>query len=243
MLTNIMQFDELTTSLAQSVTRRAAPKRLGGRLAAIALATLLPLHVEAAGPSTMTSSVIDAPGDAVFPYRLYDGPVPPWIDIVQASVTLNQGIFHFEIKVNANIPANGDPGFTPAVNHLGSTFGIQTDRKTAGHFNFFGQQGSYYFNFLVGALYLAQDAGVGLGLGWHGFLLGPNGITEIPLAIRGDTYLFETSAASLGSPAFFNWAVASECDPVPVPQETNKTLLIVDYAPDNGYTSWPPPQP
>ena len=82
---------------------------------------------------------------------------------------------------------------------------------------------------------------MGLGPGWHGFLLGPNGITEIPLVIRGDTYLFETSARSLGNPASFNWAVASECDPVPVADEGNKSLLIVDYAPDNGYASWPPP--
>ena len=236
------KFDELTKSLAQLITRRAARKKLGVGLAGIALASL-PLYVMAANAATVTSSVADSPGDAVFPFDLYDGPVPAYIDVVQASVTLTRGFFHFEIKVNADIPSNADPGFNPPVNHLGSTFGIQTDRKTAGHFNFFGHQGSYYFNFLVGALYLAQDAGVGLGPGWHGFLLGPNGITEIPLVIRGDNYIFETSAASLGNPASFKWAVASECDPVPVPEETNKTLLILDYAPNNGYTSWPPPQP
>ena len=87
----------------------------------------------------------------------------------------------------------------------------------------------------------ADAVGVGLGVGWHGFLQGPNGFTEIPVMIRGDTLIFETSAASLGNPASFQWAVGSECDPVPSPEETNKTTLVVDYAPDNGYASWPPP--
>lgn len=237
------KFDELTKSLAQSVSRRAALKKFGSCIAHIAMLASLSLHVMAANPASITSSVADSPGDAVFPFDLYDGPVPPWIDVVQSSVTLNRGVFHFEIKVSADIPVNGDPGLSPPVNHLGSTFGIQTDRKTAEHFNFFGQQRSYYFNFLVGALYVIGDPGIGLGPGWRGFMLGPNGFVEIPLVIRGDTYILETSAASLGNPTSFNWVVASECDPVPVPDERNKSLLIVDYAPDNGYASWPPAQP
>ena len=236
------QFDELTKSLAHLVTLRVARKRFCAGLAAMVLALATALPIAAANPNSMTSSVTDAAGDAAFPFDLYDGPVPPWIDVVKASVTLTRGVFHFEIQVSTDIPANGDPGFNPPVNHLGCTFGIQTDRKTAGQFNFFGQQGqkgNYYFNFLVGALYFAQDAGIGLGVGWHGFLQGPNGITEIPLVIRGDTYIFETSAASLGNPASFNWAVGSECDPVPIPQESNRTVLVVDYTPDCGYASWP----
>lgn len=132
-------FVELTKSLAQCVKRCEALRRFSAGLAGMTLAASLPLHVMAAKPATMTSSVADSAGDAVFPFDLYNGPVP--------------------------------------------------------------------------------------------------------LVIRGDTYVFETSAASLGDPASFDWAVASECDPVPVPEETNKTLLIVDYAPDNGYTTWPSPQP
>lgn len=235
----------ITKSLARSITRRAARatlKSFGLGIGVLAMALLSVLPIAAAGPGSMGSSVNDAAGDAVFPFDLYDGPMPPWIDVVQASVTLSHGVFHFEIKVSTDIPANGDPGFNPPVNHLGSTFGIQTDRKTAEHFNFFGQQRSYYFNFLVGALYVAGDSGIGLGPGWRGFMLGPNGFTEIPLVIRRDTFVFETSAVSLGNPASFNWVVASECDPVPVPDEGNKSILIVDYVPDDGYTSWPLPQ-
>ena len=115
------KFDELTKNLAQSVSRRQALKKFGVGLAGMALALSLALPVAAAKPDSLTSSVNDAAGDAIFPYGLYDGPVPPWIDVVQASVTLSHGVFHFEIKVNADIPANADPGLTPAVNHLGST--------------------------------------------------------------------------------------------------------------------------
>ena len=232
------QFDEFTKGMAQPVTRRGALKKFGLGLTGMALACFGSIQQLDA----QTSAVYDRVGDAVFPYNLYDGPVPPYLDVGKASVTLTRGGFHFEIKVSTTIPANGDPGLNPPVNHLGSTFGIQTDRHTADHFNFFGQQGqqgNYYFNYLVGAMYVAQDAGVGMGLGWHGFLLGPNGITEIPLVIRGDTYIFETSAASLGNPAFFKWAVGSECDPVPIQGEKNKTVLVVDYVPDHGYASWP----
>lgn len=156
-------------AITQSVTHCPALLKfgLGTAVLLVALSSVLPS--DAASPDSMRSSVIDAAGDAAFPYDLYNGPVPPWIDVVQASVTLTHGTFHFEIKVSADIPANGDPGFTPSVNHLGSTFGLETDRKTACHFNFFGQQGSYYFNFLVGALYLAQDAGIGgrVGMGFY----------------------------------------------------------------------------
>jgi hypothetical protein len=222
------------------LNRRAALKKFGLGLAGIALTASQIVHIMAADPSTLTSSVSDAAGDAVFPTALYGAvAVPPYLDLVQVSVRPAGGVFHFEIKVNAEIPANADPGFTPSVNHLGSTFGILIDRKTAQRFNFIGQQQNYYFNFLVGALYVVDDAGVGLAPGWHGFLQGPNGITEIPLRICGDTFIFETSAESLGNPSSFQWAAASECDPVPIPQESSKTTIVVDYAPNNGYANWP----
>jgi hypothetical protein len=231
------KFDELTKSMAQSVTGRGAFKKFGAGLAGIALALSSALPGAGANPNSMTASVNDTAGDAVFPYDLYNGPVPPWIDIVRGSVTLTRGVFHFEIQVNADIPANGDPGFTPDANHIGSIFGILTDLKTAQHFNFFGQQDNYHFNFLVGVLYVVGDDE--LPPGWHGFLQGPNSVTEIPLVIRGDTYIFETSAASLGNPASFQWAIGSECDPVPGPAESNRTIIVVDYAPDHGLASWP----
>jgi hypothetical protein len=232
------KFDELTTQMAQSVSRYSALKKFRAALAAVVLTLSLALRVAAGNPNSMTASVSDAAGDAVFPYDLYNGPVPPWIDIVRGSVTLTRGVFHFEVQVNTDIPANGDPGFTPDANHIGTIFGILTDPKTAQHFHLFGQQDNYYFNFLVMALYVVSDDD-GFEPGWHGFLQGPNSVIEIPLVIRGDTYILETSAASLGNPASFQWAIGGECDPVPASAERNRTIITVDYAPDHGLASWP----
>jgi len=231
-------FDELTITkqMPQSVTRRAALKKL---TAGIALATLLALPA-AAAPNAQTSTVLDSAGDALFPFDLYgNAAVPPYLDIVRVSVSSSRGVFHFEIQMNAEIPANADPGLTPSVNHLGATVGILTDRKTAGAYTFFGHTDVYHFNFLVGALYSAADSGIGLDLGWSGFLIDVSTFTEIPVQIRGDTMIFETSAASLGDPTSFDWVVGSECDPVPNPEEKRKSVLLVDFAPDHDYASWP----
>ena len=62
------QFDELTKSLAQSVTRRAALKKFGVGLAGMALAISLVLPVAAASPTSTTSVVTDPAGDAVFQF-------------------------------------------------------------------------------------------------------------------------------------------------------------------------------
>ncbi len=235
------QFDELTKSLAQSVARRRALKKSGFSLAGIALAALLALRA-AAAPNAKTSTVLDSAGDALFPFDLYgNAPVPPYLDVVRASVSYSAGIFHFEIQMNGHIPANPSPGFTPSVNHLGATIGIMTDRKTASPFKFRGQTDNYYFNFLVGGLYSFADSGVGLPLGWSGFVIDMATFTAevIPLQIRGDTLVFETSAASLENPTSFDWVLAIECDPVPVIEEDRDSLLLLDYAPDHDYASWP----
>jgi hypothetical protein len=235
-------FDELAKELAQSVTRRQALKKFGFGVAGCALASL-PVPAASTNPLAQTSAVSDAAGDAAFPSDLYgEASVPPYLDVIQASVRLDGALFHFEIKMNSDFPANPDPGFSPGVNHLGAAFGILTDRKTAVRYKFLGQPGDYYANFLVGGYYFVQDGGVGLGLGWHGLLKSPLGFSEIPVVICGDTIIVETSAASLGDPASFCWAVASECTPVPDPEETYQTLIMVDYAPDHGYATWPPPQ-
>ena len=55
----------------------------------------------------------------------------------------------------------------------------------------------------------------------------------------GDTLIFEMSAASFGEPGSFQWAVGCECDPVTIPEEKHKVVLMVDYTPDHGYASWP----
>jgi len=237
------KFDELTKSLARSVTRRAALKKFGVGLAGTALALLLALPSAATDPKAQTSTVFDPAGDAVFPFDLYGAPVPPYLDVISASVSYSQGVFHFEIQTASDIPANGDPGFTPSVNHLGATFGISTDRTTKGKpYKFFGHTDTYHFNFLVGALY-STDSGVGLESGWSGFLIDVNTFTvaAIPVQIRGDTMIFETSTAALGNPSSFDFVVASECDPVPIPEEKHKSALLVDFAPDHDYASWPAP--
>jgi len=237
------KFNELAKGMAQSVTRRAALKKFGIGLAGMALACFGLANVAQA----QTSVVLDPAGDAVFPTDLYGpAPVPPYLDIVQASVSYSQGTFHFETKMNGKIPANPAPGFNVSVNHLGATIGILTDRATAGTpFKFIGQTEVYHFNFLVGALYAFADDGLGLGLGWKGFLIDNSTFSavEIPMEIRGDTLVFETTAASLGNPTSFNWGVATECDPVPIPLEKTQTTLLVDFAPDDGLATWACPGP
>lgn len=236
------KFDELTKCIAQSVTRRAALKKFGLGLAGMTLAALLVMPSAAADPKAGTSTIFDAAGDAAFPFDLYDGPAPAYLDVVAASVSYSRGIFHFEIKLNAEIPDNADPGFTPSVNHLGSTFGILTDLKSAGTpFKFLGQTDTYHFNFLLGALYSVTDSGVGLNLGWSGFLTDVSTFTAvaIPMKIKGDTLIIETTADSLGNPASFDWVVGSECDPVPILEEKQRGTVLVDFAPDHGHATWP----
>jgi hypothetical protein len=238
------KFDQLTKSLAQSVTRCAALKKFGLGLAGMALAGLLtvPAHAD---PPGQTVTVLDAAGDAVFPNDLYGEPVPPYLDMIRVSVSYySRGVFHFEVQMNAQIPDNPSPDFAPTINHIGPVFGILSERKTAvSGFNFFGQNESYRFNFLVGAVYFFADSGVGLPLGWTGFITDLNTFTvlAIPMTIRGDTLSFETSAASLGNPSSFQWTVASEWHTASEPEEKNKTQIMVDFAPDYGYASWPSP--
>lgn len=236
-----IQFAKFNRRQDRAVTCRGVFRRFSVGVAGMALAGCLAVPTGASAGPANTSEVLDAAGDAVFPYDLYHAPVPPYIDVVRASVSSKQGVFHFELQVNADVPANADPGFTPSVNHLGITFGVLTDRRTAGSpFVFFGQNDVYHFNYLVGALYSVADSGIGLGLGWHGFLIDVSTFTavEIPLQIHGDTLVFETSAASLGSPVSFDWAVGSECDPVSIPDEKTKSVLLVDYVPDRDTASW-----
>jgi hypothetical protein len=232
------KFDELTKSVARSLTRRGAIRKFGVRLVRMALAFFLTLPAIAAGQSTGLGSVFDPAGDAEFPYDVFDGPIPPYLDAVEASISSKRGVFRFEIKVNSTIPENADPGWTPSVNHFGLIFGISTDPKSAGLTKFFGQRDRYYFNFLVGAVFFAEDDALGLGLGWRGFIAGPTGFQEIPLKIRGDTFVFETSADSLDNPTSFNWVVGSHCSPKSEPDETKRTTILVDYAPDHGLVTW-----
>ena len=155
------QFDKITKGLAQSVTRRAALKKFGVAVAGLALGLMLVLPSTATDTKEQTSTVLDPAGDAVFPTDLFTAPVPPYLDMVRASVSYSRGIFHFEVQMNAPIPANPSPDFTTAVNHLGPVFGLLTDRKTSlSGFSFFGQNDSYRFNFLVGAVYFAADGGI-----------------------------------------------------------------------------------
>jgi hypothetical protein len=125
---------------------------------------------------------------------------------------------------------------------MGPTVGILIDQKTAGTpFKFFGQTDVYYLNFLAGVLYSFSDSGLGLPLGWSGFLFDTttSSAVIVPMEIKGDTFMFDISAASLGNPASFQWVAASECDPVPVPAEKRTSALLVDIAPEEGYANWP----
>lgn len=233
------EFDELAKGLAQSTTRQQALKRFGVGLTGMALACF----GLATAVLAQTSVITDPVGDAVFPFDLYSPPVvPPYLDIVQASVSLKNGVFHFEIQMAAEISDTPDPGLTPSVNHLGAQVGLLTDPATSGTpFKFIGQTDVYHFNFLVGALYSFADSGLGLPPGWSGVFIDTSTSTAvaIPIKIQGDTFIFETTAASLGNPVSFLWGAATECDPVPVPAEKQRTTLLEDFAPDHGYASWP----
>jgi hypothetical protein len=252
------KFDELAKGLARTVMPRQlrklsgfALKRFGVSLAAMALACFgLVAMAQVAGPVATTShgstacTVSDAAGDAVFPTDLYgaSATVPPYLDMLEVSVSSNNGVFHFEVKMNAQIPANPSLDFSIPVNHMGPTVGILTDQKTAGTpFKFKGQTDVYYLNFLVGALYSFSDSGVGLPLGWSGFLLDTTtgNVVVIPFELKGDTITFDVSAALLGNPSSFQWVAACECDPVPVPAEKRASALLVDIAPEEGYANWP----
>lgn len=240
------KFDELARSLALTVTRRAALKKVSLGLGGFAMAALLSVPTWAAASSVNTSTISDPAGDAVFPYDLYGASVPPYLDLVRASVGASRGTFHFELQMNATIPADADPGFTPSVNHLGPTFGLLTDPSTAeSPMHFFGHNENYMFNYLLGALYSVEDSGAGLGLGWRGFLIDLRtfSVVEISLKIRKDTLIVEVPSAALGNPGTIKWAAVTECDPVVIPDEKRKGVLLVDYAPETGYATWTAQQP
>lgn len=235
------QFDELTKDMAQTVTRCGVLRKFGHRLEHIVLAMLLVITAAAADLKPSTSTLFDPAGDAVFPYDLYNQRVPPYLDVIRASVSSARGIFHFEMQMSADIPANPDPGFTPSVNHLGSTVALLTDAETAvSPIHFFGHSDHYMFNYYVGALYSIGDSGVGLGFGWHGFLIDLSTFTaiEVPMQVKKDTLIVEVTAAAIGNPASLAWVVASECDPVPIPEEKTKGVLLIDFVPDHGYGIW-----
>ena len=94
------RFDELTRSLAQSVTRRAALKKFGARLASVALVCLGLMNVAEA----QTSIVCDPAGDAIFGNGKGGPQVPDWLDIVQATITDAGDSILFTLTVNAPIP-------------------------------------------------------------------------------------------------------------------------------------------
>src|SRR3954469_7493093 len=86
------KFDELTKRRAQSVTRRQVMRRLPIGLAVLALAWLLALPSAVADPNVQTSTVLDPAGDAVFPHDLFGAPVPPYLDMIKATVSYSRGV-------------------------------------------------------------------------------------------------------------------------------------------------------
>lgn len=94
------KFDELTKSLAQSVTRYVALRKSAVGLAAMALACFgLVSAVEA-----QTSVVCDATGDSIFGNGKGGPRVPDWLDIVQVTITDAGDSILFTYAVNAPIP-------------------------------------------------------------------------------------------------------------------------------------------
>jgi len=95
------KFDELTKSLTQSVTRRAALKKFGVGLAGVALACFALPSVSLA----QTSVVCDPAGDATYAGAKGGPKIPAWLDIVQSEITDAGSDIHFTLTLNAAIPA------------------------------------------------------------------------------------------------------------------------------------------
>jgi hypothetical protein len=94
------KFDELTKSLAQSVTRRAALKKFGVGLASMAVACFALLTAAQA----QTSMVCDPAGDSVFGSGKGGPQVPDWLDIAQATITDAGPNIVFTFAVSGPIP-------------------------------------------------------------------------------------------------------------------------------------------
>ena len=94
------KFDELTKSLAQSVTRRGALKKFGVGLAGL---TLVCLGL-ATGVEAQTSVTCDPARDAVFGNGKGGPQVPDWLDMVTGTITDAGDSILFIMRVNAPIP-------------------------------------------------------------------------------------------------------------------------------------------
>ena len=95
------KFDELTKSLAQSVTRRAALKRFGVGLAGMALACFAMTSVALA----QTSVVCDPAGDAHYGSNGKGGPnLPGWFDITQSSINDSGDNIIFTLSLSIPLP-------------------------------------------------------------------------------------------------------------------------------------------
>jgi hypothetical protein len=94
------KFDELTKSMAQSITGRTALRRLIP-IAGMAVACFGMVQ----GAYAQTSTVCDAAGDAVFSNGKGGPQVPGWLDVVQATISDSGDAIVFTITVNAPVPA------------------------------------------------------------------------------------------------------------------------------------------
>ncbi len=96
------KFDELTKSMAQSVTRRGALKKFGVGLAGMALACFGMGQIALA----QTSIVCDSAGDPRFAGVLRGPAVPPWLDIARADVSDDSaGNILFTLTLHGPVPA------------------------------------------------------------------------------------------------------------------------------------------
>jgi hypothetical protein len=184
------------------------------------------------------SIAYNANGTVEFPTAQYgNATVPQYLNITWATVQERQGVLYFRVHANATIPAQ--PSLAFGANHVGVTFGIQTNRSTAGSFRFVGHAEAYLANVLVGMIYTSVGDALHIGHGWRGFV-SMNGLnfTRIPASWNGSIYSFQLSSAALGHPESFRWVAVAECDPVPNSHETYRTTLLVDYVPNFGYATW-----
>jgi hypothetical protein len=93
------KFNELTNSLAQSVTRRNALRKLGAGTAALVLTCFL-----ASSSLAQTTVVCDAAGDPTWAGAKGGPKIPAWLDIVQTDVSDAGSDIHFTLTLAGAIP-------------------------------------------------------------------------------------------------------------------------------------------
>ena len=191
--------------------------------------------------AALTSVVRDAVGDAAWQGNTGPGSaakVPAWLDIVSASITLQNHQFIVEQEMAAPVPADPalDPDIPPQVDHVLIGYGLDTDPTTAPVGYPFNKNEANNQEFYLFAGWNPTGS-FGLGTGFIGFMLdrrplltgGQALIAPVKFSIQGAHVSMVVDAAALGDPATFAWAAFTHLQERPHPPDNGP---IFDVAPE-----------